>query len=301
MSNNDFENTSETRTTTEPSGGHSALIGFLVGGLVLALAGDGYLLMRTSHSADDMAAMREDTKAQISRVNDATAAMLQENRDRLAALTDELKGANDSASTAVKRARTEAQRQAAQIAQKLEDENKQVSDELSQLKDVTTSATSKLTEVSTDVDGVKTDVNGVKADVASTHTQLDQTGSDLKRVMGDMGVMSGLVATNSKDLSALRELGERNYFEFDLTKKEGTKKIGDITLAFRKADPKHNRYTVDVLADDKHLEKRDKTINEPVQLYVSGNSQPYEIVINQVKKDEVIGYLSTPKVKMARR
>lgn len=89
--------------------------------------------------------------------------------------------------------------------------------------------------------------------------------------------------------------------EFDLSKRDATQKAGDITLTLKKADPKRNRYTVEILADDKRLEKRDKSINEPVQLYVSGNRQPYEIVVNEVKKDEVIGYLATPKVKMARR
>jgi hypothetical protein len=38
-----------------------------------------------------------------------------------------------------------------------------------------------------------------------------------------------------------------------------------------------------------------------VQLYVSGNLQPYEIVVNHVTKDHVTGYLATPKVKLARR
>jgi hypothetical protein len=113
---------------------------------------------------------------------------------------------------------------------------------------------------------------------------------------GDMGVMSGLIATNGKDLAALRELGERNYTEFDLTKKQADKRIGNVTLRLKSADAKRNRYTIEVLADDKRVEKRDRTINEPVQLYVSGNRQPLEIVVNDVKKDEVVGYLAVPKV-----
>jgi hypothetical protein len=144
-------------------------------------------------------------------------------------------------------------------------------------------------------------VSGVKADVASTQEELRKTGSDLKTAMGDMGVMSGLIATNSKELGELRALGERNYFEFDIKKDSGPKKVGDVSLALRKADPKRNRFTVNLVADDKTVEKRDRTINEPVQFYKSGSRQPYEIVINQVKKDEVIGYLATPKVNLARR
>jgi len=86
-----------------------------------------------------------------------------------------------------------------------------------------------------------------------------------------------------------------------LSKGQLTKRVGDITISLKKADPKRNRYTVDILADDKHIEKKDKTVNEPVQLYVSSNHQPYEVVVNQIKKDQVIGYLATPKVKMASR
>jgi hypothetical protein len=155
--------------------------------------------------------------------------------------------------------------------------------------------------VNTDVSGVKTEVNTVKTDLASAQSDLAKHTADLKTVMGDMGVMSGLIATNGKDLASLRELGERNYIEFDLKKGELTKKVADVTLTLKKADPKRNRFTMNVLADDKRVEKKDKTINEPVQVYVSESRQPYEIVINQVKKDEIIGYVATPKVKIARR
>jgi hypothetical protein len=151
------------------------------------------------------------------------------------------------------------------------------------------------------VGNVKTEVTTVKADIASAQSGLDKALADLKRMNGDMGVMSGLIATNGKDLAALRELGERNYFEFDLSKKQADKRIGNVTLKLKNADAKRNRYTLEVLADDKRVEKKDKTINEPVQVYVGGNRQPYEIVVNQVKKDSVVGYLSTPKVTLARQ
>ena len=102
-------------------------------------------------------------------------------------------------------------------------------------------------------------------------------------------------------LDALKQLGDRDYIEFDLKKTSTRQKVGDIQLTLAKADPKRNRFTLQVLADDKTVEKSDRSINEPVQLYLAGNRQPEEIVVNQVKKDEVIGYVSVPKVRMARR
>jgi len=281
-----------------PSKGHAVLIGMLGAGLVCALAGDGYLYVRSNDLRDELAQTKDATQAQMAKIGEATTSLLDQ---RMQAIDEQIKSAQGSTDTAVKRARMEALKQAKEINQRLEDQQKEVSGELSQLKDATTTASTKIGEVSNDVSGVKTDVTGVKADVASTQSALDKTTADLKRAMGDMGVMSGLIATNAKDLSALRELGERNYFEFDLKKPETTKKIGDVTLTLKKADLKRNRYTVAVLADDKTVEKKDKTINEPVQLYVSDNRQPYEIVVNKIGKDEIVGYLSTPKVKLARR
>lgn len=299
MSTNETDHNSETPTTT--GSGHGGIIAALVVVLLIALGGDWYLANRSNQLNDQMALMRNDTQAQMTKLGDATNTLLEQ---RLSALNEDLKATHDSASTALKQARSEAKKEAAQLTGRIEDQQKQVSDEMSQLselKDATNSANSKITEVSSDVSNVKTDVTGVKSDVASTQSELDKTSGDLKRVVGDMGVMSGLIATNSKDLQALRDIGDRNYFEFTLSKGQLTKKVGDVTLTLKKADPKRNRYTMDVLADDKHVEKRDRTINEPVQLYVSGDRQPYEIVVNQVSKDEVVGYLATPKVKTARR
>jgi hypothetical protein len=297
---NDFN---ETRTVIEDShNGHKTAIVVLAVGLAVALAGDGYLLVRANHLNDDLAQAQSGTQTQISKLNDATTTLLEQEKQRLQDLEQqmkqEVKGVSDSASVAIRRARAEAHKQGEDLSGKISEQQQQVATQLSQIQDTTNS---KFTEVATDVDGVKANVETVKTNVASAQNDIQKTSADLKRAIGDMGVMSGLIATNAKDLETLRSMGERNYFEFDINRKDAPKKVGDIMLALKKVDPKRSRFTLDVLADDRHVEKRDKTINEPVQLYVSGNMQPYEIVINQVTKDHVTGYLATPKMKLARR
>jgi len=281
---------------------NKGIVAGLSAGLVLALAGDAYLLKRSSDTNDQMAQMQADTQTKITKLGDATTDLLQQ---RLKALDDEIsaamKGANATTTSALKRTQAEALKQSQELAERLQDQQLQVASQIGDLKEATNTADSKISAVSSDVGNVKTEVTTVKADIASTQTNLEKATADLKRMNGDMGVMSGLIATNGKDLSALRELGERNYFEFDLTKKQADKRIGNVTLKLTNADPKRNRYTLQILADDKRVEKKDKTINEPVQVYVGGYRQPYEIVVNQVKKDSVVGYLSTPKVTLARQ
>jgi DNA repair exonuclease SbcCD ATPase subunit len=147
------------------------------------------------------------------------------------------------------------------------------------------------------IGAVATDVTGAKKDIESTRTDLEATKSKLDRATGDMGVMSGLIARNHDDLEELRRKGDRNYYEFTLTKSKTPQRVGPVQMSLNKTDQKKSKYTMTVLADDKTVEKKDKTAGEPVQFYVKGTARyaPYEIVVFDVGKNQVTGYLSTPK------
>jgi hypothetical protein len=109
-----------------------------------------------------------------------------------------------------------------------------------------------------------------------------------------------LIATNGKELDALKQLGERNYAEFTIQKSKQPQRVGDIMVQLKKADPKRNRFTISVIADDKTVEKKDRTVNEPIQFYTSKAKQPEEIVVNSVSKNSIAGYLAMPKVQTGR-
>ena len=147
------------------------------------------------------------------------------------------------------------------------------------------------------IGAVATDVTGAKKDIESTRTDLEATKSKLDRATGDMGVMSGLIARNKDDLEELKRRGDRNYYEFTLQKAKTPQRVGPVQMSLNKSDPKKSKYTVTVLADDKSIEKKDKTSGEPVQFYVKGAAKqsPYEIVVFDVGKNQISGYLATPK------
>ena len=143
---------------------------------------------------------------------------------------------------------------------------------------------------------VGNEVTAVKGDVAPPRSQLEKTVADLKRATGEIDGHSVLIATNGKELAALQALGERNYVQFTITKAKKPQKVGDVSIRLKKADPKKNRYTIELTADDKTTEKKDRGVNEPLQFMTSKAKQPYELVVNDVKKDTIVGYLSIPKV-----
>src|ERR1051325_7775313 len=206
---------------------HSIAVPLLFGGLAFSLAANVYLLVRSNHLDQRMAEMKDGTQAQIAQLSDATTTLLEQ---RLKARNREMMDAQTNSNSAIKAARLEARAQQVALRKNIEEQQNQVVADLGKVKEVATSADTKIAEVSTDVsnvkstvNGVQEDVSGVKASFATARTDLDKTTNDLKRVMGDMGVMSGLIATNSKDLDFLRQLGERNYIEFDLAKNQRQK------------------------------------------------------------------------------
>ncbi len=155
-----------------------------------------------------------------------------------------------------------------------------------------------LAESSAKLGQVSTEVAGAKTDIEATRKDLESTKTGLQRVLGDAGVMSGLIATNREELEALKRRGERDYFEFDIKKSKQLERIGPIQARLNKVDVKRSKYTLTVYADDKSIEKKDKTVNEPVQFYsggARGRGGLYEIVVFEVQKDRAVGYLSAPK------
>jgi cell division protein FtsB len=161
--------------------------------------------------------------------------------------------------------------------------------------------TAQLTQVQKEseekIGAVATEVGGAKKDIEATKTDLEATKGKLERSLGDMNVMSGLIAHNRDDLEELRRRGDRNYYEFTLQRSKSPQRVGPVQLNLSKADPRKSKYTLTVFVDDRTIEKKDRTVGEPVQFYVKGSSRlaPYEIVVFDVGKNKATGYLATPK------
>jgi chromosome segregation ATPase len=277
-----------------PAPNSSLKTALAAGAIVASLAANGFLLWQVHDLRTDTSKGRDIMQSEIDTIKENSTVMTATQRKHLDDLRDELDTRSRQLNQAASQAKKEALSYADEKAQKLEAENQRtaenvnkVNSDLSTVKQSADSANAKIADVGADV-------NGVKTDLAGTKTDLQQTKSDLKAVRGDLGQTSSLVATNGKEIDELIRRGERNIVKFNISKKtKGFQKVGDISLQLKNADPKKNRFTLEIMADDKATEKQNKSINEPLQFYVS--SSLYEVVVNSVAKDTVTGYLSTPK------
>jgi hypothetical protein len=138
---------------------------------------------------------------------------------------------------------------------------------------------------------VSGEVTVVKQDLAETRQTLNRELLDVKNTLTDG------IARNAAELAVLRKRGERDYYDIDIRKnqKPPLYRIADIQISVTKTDIKRQKYTVVILADDHRLEKKDRTANEPVAFLVGRDQLRYELVVNSVDKDRIVGYVSAPK------
>jgi len=136
------------------------------------------------------------------------------------------------------------------------------------------------------------DVTKLGGDVTGVKNDLDATKNNLQMARSEMGT---LIARNHDEIDQLRRMGQRDYFEFTVTRKAGAQKVGAVQVELKDTNLKKNQFTINVLADDKNFEKKNRSVNEPIFFYTGGSRQPLELVINKVSKSTASGYLSVPK------
>ena len=252
-----------------------AFLGLLAAALVLALGG-----LIWSYTLSNRLAKAETQLTQAQQQNDKLAQDLEQTNARLKVATETL-----GQSVGLTQKQLEAR--ANDLLRRQEADAKRLESEQAK-------AQQQIGAVSSDVSSVKTDVGGVKTDVAQTKTELQNTQAQLQSMKGDLGVQSGLIATNHDELEILKHKGDRNYYEFTLHKNQ-RQPVSTVGLELKKADTKRSRYTLEVYADDKKIEKKDRGLNEPVQFYTGKDNYLYELVVNNISKDQIQGYVSTPK------
>ena len=158
--------------------------------------------------------------------------------------------------------------------------------------------TKKLDELGTNVNAQlatkasSDDVSKLGGDVTGVKTDLEGTKNSIQMARSEMGT---LIARNHDEIDQLRRMGQRDYYEFTVTRKAGAQKVGAIQVELKDTNIKKNQYTINVLADDKNFEKKNRSVNEPIFFYTGGTRQAVELVINKVSKTTATGYLSVPK------
>jgi hypothetical protein len=278
----DIRNDSYTATPVTSTGVKAGLIA----GIVLALAALAWCFGLQNHleAANKQVAAAAETNRQMQEKQDALSARLRATSETLGqsigVTQKQIEQRTQSLIAAQSAQAASVRAQGAQTAKLAEEQ---------------AATAQKVGTVATNVTALNTDVTGAKASIADTQNDLASTKQQLQRTMGDQGVMSGLIARTHNELEVLKHKGDRNYFEFTLQKGAKPTLLASIKLQVKKVDDKHSKYTMIVSSDDRNIEKKDKSLDEPVQFYSGKDPALFELVVNNISKNQVSGYLSTPK------
>jgi len=253
-------------------------------GAVAILALVTFLALGTGFNASNRAKNVEQTLTAEIRTNRQTAQqnveLLTKRLERTESVNAQVQGELDVVTKRLKLTQGELKRAKEEAARIREESAKQ-------LAAMDTSVKGELaTKASTD------ELKSVSRGVTEVHTDLDTTKRELQMARSELGT---LIARNHDEIEQLRRLGERDYLEFTVSGKGGRQKVGAITLELRGTNPKKNLYSVALYVEDKRFDKRNRSVNESLFFYVRGIKQPLELVVNQVEKDKVVGYVSVPK------
>jgi hypothetical protein len=151
-----------------------------------------------------------------------------------------------------------------------------------------TQMTARIEAVSTEVRQVAGGLSGTRNDVADNRRQI----MALKTEVGTQ------VANNTKAVAELQRVGEREWLEFDVVKssRPASPKVANVRIQLAKTDVRKGKYDVVLHFDDRQIERKDRTIGEPVQFLVGPERQRYELVVTDMERDRIRGYLSVSSV-----
>jgi hypothetical protein len=242
----------------------------VLGALSLLALGVGWSAINHANSVE------QSTQASLKQQNDALGQRLAKAEDENQQLESDLKVVTDKLNVTQSdliSARKANKAAAVSYNKKLQELGTNVNTQLA-----TKASTDDVTKLGGDVTGVKSD--------------LDATKNNLQMARSEMGT---LIARNHDEIDQLRRMGQRDYFEFTVTRKAGAQKVGAVQVELKDTNMKKNQFTINVLADDKNFEKKNRSVNEPIFFYTGGSRQPLELVINKVSKSTASGYLSVPK------
>jgi hypothetical protein len=134
----------------------------------------------------------------------------------------------------------------------------------------------------------------IQDQLASQQKQIEASRDELASSRTEL---QGSIARTHDEPVVLEKKGERSYYEFDVDKNGQFQRMGPVAIRLRKANAKHQYADLELMVDDFKLSQKHVNLDQPVIFYAADSKQPAELVINNIGKDRIHGYVSEPKYK----
>lgn len=136
-----------------------------------------------------------------------------------------------------------------------------------------------------------------RAKMAQTEANLKQEISSVREENGrDLSGVREQEEANSRDVNALSHKFDQKRIDFELAKGQAKELAPGILLRVQGTKPSRERYhgVLSLTEEHRTVWLRDQSAHEPVRFVPKDGGQPYELVVTNVTKKSVAGYLLTP-------
>jgi len=144
----------------------------------------------------------------------------------------------------------------------------------------------------------------VESEQADQRAQMAQVEANLKQDISasrdeNARELSGVrqqEEANARDVGAISQKLDRQRIDFELAKGQTKELVPGISLRIRGMNPAYQRYhgALWLLQDRRTVWLRDQSVHEPVRFFHKDGGEPYELVVTDVTKKAVVGYLLAP-------
>lgn len=257
--------------------------------LVFAAATNVYFFSRVKHLEVESHTIRQQLETELAKANESSAYRTTQARREFEELRDQVNKAQTQITQKTDaNARAHTQRLADAVTKKQREQQELLFGEIQ-------TASGKAGVAQQGVDEVRGDVLAIKTDAQQTRLDLNETDAAVRSTQNQLIDLDSEVTDNAGNIQELRKLAERQKVAFSLKKSDHMERVADIYLRLKGTSPKNNRFTMELMADDKRIEQKKKSVHEAMRFYLLGSEQPYEIVVTSVQKDRVNGYVSKAK------
>ena len=138
-------------------------------------------------------------------------------------------------------------------------------------------------------------IGALQEETSSNREAWQATTNRLAEVAGELGAQHGQIIQNQDELNRFLGRTEHTALTFELRRGSVPEPVGPIRISLKTSNQKSQRYTLCVYLQDSCVQMRDRVLYEVVQLAVSPDAAPLELIATKVEKDGIVGYLEVPR------
>lgn len=145
------------------------------------------------------------------------------------------------------------------------------------------------------------ELEAMKGDLNSSREAWEAATNRLGSTVGELGEQRRELADTRASVTQMQREMERSYLPFELDKNGGRQRVGPVWMDLRGVDRRALRFTMRLYFDDRWVEVKDRALGERVDFYVAGHEQPLELVVSDIRQDQISGRLAIPMTSPGQR